>query len=241
MAVQRIVILSGAGISQESGIATFRDQDGLWENHRIEDVASPLGFAKNPKLVFDFYNQRRHQLLDPSIAPNAAHLALAKLEEHFAGELTIITQNVDNLHERAGSKNVIHMHGELLKARCLACHHVFEIQENFDHSTRCEKCRSKGHLRPHIVWFGEIPLMMDKIEELLSTADLFLCIGTSGVVYPAAQFVQMAKENGHCHAIEFNLNKTPIAHFFDNHYYGAAGEQVSKFVSDFLNHAARKS
>ncbi len=239
MGIHNIVILTGAGISQESGISTFRDNDGLWENHRIEDVASPLGFAKNPKLVFDFYNQRRAQLLDPKISPNRAHLALAQLEKQFKGNVTLITQNVDNLHQRAGSHNIIAMHGELLKARCIACQHQFETKEDFDHQSRCPKCKSKGHLRPHIVWFREMPLHMDLIEEKLKQADLFLCIGTSGVVYPAAAFIQMAKEKHQCHAIEFNRDQTAISRFFDQQILGPASESVGQFVDDFLAQAAR--
>lgn len=232
--IKNIAILTGAGISQESGISTFRDGDGLWENHRIEDVASPLGFAKNPDLVYEFYNQRRAQLLSPTIAPNRAHLALARLEKEFNGEVFLITQNVDNLHQRAGSTQIIHMHGELLKIRCLGCQHIFETTESIDRTSRCPKCRVKGHLRPHIVWFGEMPHMLDKIEEILNKADLFLCIGTSGVVYPAAQFVQIAKQNGHCKTIEFNLKETAISRYFDQTLIGSASEVVENFVSDFL-------
>lgn len=233
--IKKIVILTGAGISKESGIATFREGDGLWENHRIEDVASPLGFAKNPDLVYDFYNKRRAQLLDPQIAPNAAHLALAKLEKNFGGEILIITQNVDNLHQRAGSNNIIHMHGELLKIRCLGCSHIFETKEDIDRNSRCPKCKSKGHLRPHIVWFGEMPFGLDEIEDALFQADLFLCIGTSGVVYPAAAFVQLAKQNGHCRAVEFNISQTAISRYFDETCLGPAGESVERFVSELIS------
>ncbi|MDR2244466.1 MAG: NAD-dependent protein deacylase, partial [Burkholderiales bacterium] len=159
----RIVVLTGAGISAESGIRTFRAADGLWEDHRIEDVASPEGFARDPELVLRFYNQRRRQLHDPAIQPNAAHHALARLEEAFGERFLLVTQNVDNLHERAGSKRVIHMHGEMLKARCVRSGQIVEWQGDLTSEDRCTCCASPSPLRPHIVWFGEMPLEMDRI------------------------------------------------------------------------------
>lgn len=231
---KHIVILTGAGISQESGIKTFRDSNGLWEDHRVEDVASPLGFAKNPDLVLDFYNQRRSQLLSDEVSPNKAHLALAKLEKEYGGKITIITQNVDDLHERAGSSNVLHMHGELLKMRCLSCEQSYEIKDDFTRNDRCPGCNKAGHLRPDIVWFGETPYFLDAIEEILNDCDLFISIGTSGNVYPAAGFVQFVKNMGKAQAIEFNLEGTEISYHFDQHILGAAGEKVSEFVDYVL-------
>jgi NAD-dependent deacetylase len=206
-----IVVLTGAGISAESGIRTFRATDGLWEDHRIEEVATPEGFAANPLLVHQFYNARRRQLLDPAIKPNAAHSALAKLEYEWKQrpdhEFLLVTQNVDNLHERAGSQNLIHMHGELLKIRCTATGLVFDHREDLGIDSVCRCCRQPGNLRPHIVWFGEIPLAMPRIQTALSKCDLFVSIGTSGQVYPAAGFCDMAHQAG-AHTIEINLEST---------------------------------
>ncbi len=232
--IKHIAILTGAGISQESGIKTFRDADGLWENHKIEEVASPLGFAKNPDLVLDFYNQRRKQLLSEGVSPNPAHIALSKLEREFKGKVTIITQNIDNLHERAGSENVFHMHGELLKMRCLSCEESFEITADLNRDDRCPGCNKKGHLRPDIVWFGEMPYFLDEIEHILNDCDLFLSIGTSGNVYPAAGFVQLVKSIGKAKTIEFNLEGTEISGHFDIHKSGPAGKVVTEFVDEFL-------
>ena len=186
MSYQSIVILTGAGISAESGIATFRASDGLWENHRIEDVASPEGFVRDPELVQHFYNLRRQQLLSDEVAENAAHIALAKLEQDFAGEFLLVTQNIDDLHERAGNKKIIHMHGELLKTRCKVTQRLFECKQAVSVEDKCPCCDQPGNLRPHVVWFGEMPLCMDEITAKLMHCDLFVAIGTSGNVYPAA-------------------------------------------------------
>lgn len=226
MVFKNIVVLTGAGISAESGVKTFRDHNGLWENHSIEDVATPEGFSRNPQLVYRFYNQRRSQLKE--VHPNPGHFALQKLEMNFPGNFTLITQNVDNLHEKAGSRNIIHMHGELSKGRCLHCENVFETYEDFDSTHSCEKCQKIGGLRPHIVWFGEMPFFMDKIHELLQDCDLFMSIGTSGVVYPAAMFVQFCPKN--CHKIEFNIDKTDISPFFDEHIIGPSGNELPKWI-----------
>ena len=188
-----IVVLTGAGISAESGIETFRAAEGLWANHHVDDVATLEGFARNPQLVYAFYNQRRRQLLTPEISPNAAHSALAKFEHEFGGEFLLVTQNVDNLHERAGSENLIHMHGELLKMSCLNSKLIFDVSEDFDYDTQCRCCRSAGNLRPHVVWFGEMPLQMNRINRALENCDMFVAIGTSGNVYPASGFYQTAK------------------------------------------------
>lgn len=211
---KNIVVLTGAGISSESGIKTFRDHNGLWENHKIEEVASLDGFRKNPKLVLDFYNKRRQQLLDPEIKPNLAHFNLVEIEKNFSGNFIIITQNVDNLHERAGSKKLIHMHGELLKMRCQKTLKVYEINEDFSQETICNCCHEKGNLRPHIVWFGEEPFLMKSIYEELQYCDLFVSIGTSGTVYPASMFVQLAKKSG-AYTIEINPQPTEISWMFN--------------------------
>ncbi len=228
-----IVILTGAGISAESGIKTFRAADGLWENHRVEDVASPQGFARDPALVYRFYNARREQLLSPEVAPNPAHEALARLQAQHKGRITVVTQNIDDLHERGGSDNVIHMHGELLKARCLHCNAIYETREAFDSETSCEKCDQSSGLRPHIVWFGEMPLYMDEISDALVSCDVFAAIGTSGHVYPAAGFVDMARHSG-AKTIEFNIEETGSASVFHDGVYGPAGETIPQWVESLL-------
>lgn len=232
--LEKIVILTGAGISAESGISTFRDKNGLWENHDVLDVATPQGFERDPDLVYRFYNQRRAQLLSPEVIPNAAHYALAKLEKEFKGEVILITQNVDDLHERAGHQNVLHMHGELLKMRCTKTGKVFSITTELTTNNKCECCQTAGNLRPHIVWFGELPFHLGKIEDHLGEADLFLSIGTSGVVYPAAMFVEIAKHEAGCVAVEINLEQGAQAHAFDRSIYGKASEHVPAFVDEIL-------
>jgi len=189
-----IFVLTGAGISAESGLNTFRGAGGLWEGHRVEDVASPEAFQANPDLVQKFYNERRCQLAQ--VHPNKAHNALVELEKRWPGDFLLVTQNVDDLHDRAGNKKVLHMHGELLRARCLRTDQVFHWPGDILKSSRCECCQKTETLRPHIVWFGETPLQMDKIFSFLSECDLFLSVGTSGNVYPAAGFVQEASQNG---------------------------------------------
>ncbi|CBW26238.1 NAD-dependent deacetylase (Regulatory protein SIR2 homolog) [Halobacteriovorax marinus SJ] len=231
---KNIVILTGAGISAESGIKTFRDCNGLWENHDIMEVASIQGFRNNPKLVYDFYNARKAQLQSSEVSPNAAHHALAQLESKFKGNVTIITQNVDDLHERSGSHNIIHMHGELLKARCQKSQKVFTIKTNINESSICSCCREAGNLRPHIVWFGETPLMLDEIELELSKCDLFLSIGTSGEVYPAASFINYVKELG-AMTIEQNLQPTKQARLFDIQITGEATKEVPRLVERLLS------
>lgn len=233
MKFKNIVILSGAGISQESGINTFRASDGLWENHRIEDVANPKGFITNPGLVHNFYNMRRAELQKDEIKPNLAHTAIAELQKNYAGNISVITQNVDDLHERAGTKNVLHMHGELLKMRCLNCESVMDIKTDIDTSTPCPSCGEKKSLRPDIVWFGETPYYLDEIEELLNNCDLYISIGTSGVVYPAAMFGRIAKENG-ATTVEVNLNTTEVSREFDYIYKGSATSEISKLIDDLI-------
>lgn len=231
---RNVVVLTGAGISAESGIQTFRAQDGLWENHRIEDVATPEGFERDPDLVQDFYNQRRLKLQDPSIVPNAAHHALGQLEELLDGTVTIITQNIDNLHERGGSQNVIHMHGELLKARCSESNQVVEELGEINTGDLCHCCQIPSQMRPHVVWFGEMPLRMGDIYEAIEKADLFVSIGTSGVVYPAAGFVHDAKMHG-AHTIEINLEPSAVESEFEEKRYGKASIEVPKLVREILD------
>ncbi len=228
-----IVILTGAGISQESGIATFRDSDGLWEQERVEDVATPRGFARDPERVFRFYNARRAQLLAGGIVPNAAHLALAKLEAQATEEVIVVTQNVDNLHERAGTKKLLHMHGEVLKARCTSCGSVFQWEKDLGSKDVCEHCKKVGRLRPHIVWFEEMPLFMERIEEILSSCRVFASIGTSGNVYPAAGFAANARAYG-AHVIELNLEESKGARVFHEGRYGKATEIVPLWVDEML-------
>lgn len=233
MSYQSIVVLTGAGISAESGIATFRASDGLWENHRIEDVASPEGFQRDPELVQNFYNLRREQLLSNEVAANAAHIALSKLEQVFAGKFLLVTQNIDDLHERAGSKQIIHMHGELLKMRCQQTQQLFECKQAISVDDKCLCCNQAGNLRPHIVWFGEMPLLMDEITTQLIHCDLFVAIGTSGNVYPAAGFVEIARQSG-AKTLEINLDSTEKSSAFDERLVGKAGEVVPEWVVEIL-------
>jgi NAD-dependent deacetylase len=231
---QSIVILTGAGISKESGLDTFRDKDGLWQRVRIEDVATPEAFERDPARVQAFYNARRQTVLDPQIRPNAAHAALARLERDFPGELLLVTQNVDNLHERAGSQNLIHMHGELLKVRCLACEAVQACDVDLSPTAPCAACGHAGRLRPNVVWFGEMPFEMDRIQAALAACDLFLSIGTSGNVYPAAGFVAEARMAG-AHSVELNLEPSEGRHFFGEAHHGPATEIVPAYVESLLS------
>ncbi|MGB5324492.1 MAG: Sir2 family NAD+-dependent deacetylase [Pseudomonadales bacterium] len=225
-----IVVLTGAGISAESGLNTFRDSGGLWEGHRVEDVATPEAFAANPEYVQDFYNMRRAQLQEPAVQCNAAHLALAEFEGRWRGNFTLVTQNVDNLHQRAGSKNVLPMHGELLKARCGACENILAWHENLDAQSRCDQCGAQGSLRPHVVWFGEMPLYMGEIDAALADCSLFVSIGTSGAVYPAAGFTRLAQAAG-AETVELNLAPGETATLFDRALYGPATEIVPRFFA----------
>ncbi|MBE1237473.1 NAD-dependent protein deacylase [Phaeovibrio sulfidiphilus] len=223
-----IVVLTGAGISKESGLATFRDADGTWNRVRIEDVATPEAFETDPLMVQSFYNARRAQLAD--VHPNAAHIALAELERRFPGEVLLVTQNVDDLHERAGSRALIHMHGELKKARCLNCGAVLSWPGDLTPDSPCDRCRRLGQLRPHIVWFGEVPLEMDRIQTALEHCRLFVSIGTSGTVYPAAGFVWTAGQAG-ARTVEINLEPGNGASLFDEAFYGPATRVVPEFLA----------
>ncbi len=223
----KIVVLTGAGISAESGLSTFRDNNGLWDNHRVEDVATPEAFDRDPHLVHRFYNMRRQAL--PNVRPNIAHSTLAESESNFDSFL-LVTQNVDDLHERAGSKNLIHMHGQLLKKRCVQCHQISEQLTDLSAETQCEFCESIGGLRPHIVWFGEMPLFMDEIMLALMQCDLFVSIGTSGTVYPAAGFVEIANQSG-AHTVELNLEPSDQASQFKESIHGPASQIVPEFFN----------
>lgn len=225
-----IVILTGAGISAESGLRTFRAADGLWEDHRVEDVATPEAFVRDPALVQRFYNERRRQL--QQVEPNAAHVALARLERDWPGEVLLVTQNVDDLHERAGSRNLIHMHGELLKARCLRCGRVCAWASDILPDTPCPACSRSGGLRPHIVWFGEMPLELDRIGEALDRCDCFAAIGTSGNVYPAAGFVSMVTPGAH--TLELNLDASMVSSAFRECRQGRATDLVPQWVDGLL-------
>ncbi len=227
---ESIVILTGAGISAESGIDTFRDAGGLWERHRIEDVATPEGFARDPDLVLGFYDSRREALA--KVEPNPAHRALARLEREFPGDLLLVTQNVDDLHKRAGSSEVLHMHGELLSALCTSCEMRTPFDATMSNRPPCPVCQAPT-LRPDVVWFGEMPYQMDRIYAALGKCDLFVSIGTSGAVYPAAGFVQEARLAGAA-TLELNLEPSEGSHFFAESRHGPAGQLVPEWVEEVL-------
>lgn len=236
---KQIVILTGAGISAESGLQTFRASDGLWCDHRVEDVATPEAFERDPALVQSFYNMRRRQLT--TVAPNAAHLALARLAADYAGEVLLVTQNVDDLHDRAmnayphtGKSYLLHMHGELVKARCTISGEVYEWRDDIEVDTPSPASGIAGTLRPHIVWFGEMPLEMERIYRALRDCDLFVSIGTSGNVYPAAGFVAEAGHYG-AKTVELNLDPSLGASLFDQAIYGLATQTVPDFVQQILD------
>lgn len=229
-----IVVLTGAGISAESGLETFRGAGGLWEKYRIEDVATPEAFQNNPELVQRFYNERRKQLLGEKIQPNAGHKALARLEHEWNDEVLIVTQNIDDLHERAGSKNVLHMHGMLFEVRCINTGKVFTWKNDVEPQTLCECCEKTKTLRPHVVWFGEMPLEMDRISASLGNCALFLSVGTSGNVYPAAGFVQEARMTASAHTVELNLETSAVSHFFHEQHHGRASKIVPSYVERLL-------
>jgi len=230
-AVERIVILTGAGVSAESGLATFRDSDGLWEKHDPMQIATPEAFERDPALVYRFYNARRNQL--QGVNPNAAHRALAQLQQEFSGDVFLVTQNVDNLHERGGSNQVCHMHGELNSVLCRACHATQRVFEDYDGQSICPRCGASGKLRPDIVWFGEIPYHMEAIGARLSGCDLFIAVGTSGVVYPAAGFVQEALLGG-AHTIEINRELSAVTGYFHHQRHGSATVEVVALVAELL-------
>jgi NAD-dependent deacetylase len=236
--IQNIVVLTGAGVSQESGLLTFRTMANGelgWDTgltvHPVEDVATPEAFGRDPARVHKFYNDRRAQL--ETVEPNRAHRALARLDREWRGEFLLITQNVDNLHERAGSSRLIHMHGENCKAWCLSCDLRSQWDGPMDEGMACPQCGTRGSLRPDIVWFGEMPYEMDRIEDALRKCDLFVSIGTSGAVYPAAGFVQTAR---YCGARTLEINQEPSVGsiFFEESRIGKAGTQVPEWVEELL-------
>jgi NAD-dependent deacetylase len=230
---QSIVILTGAGISKESGLDTFRDADGIWAKVRLEDVATPEAFARDPARVQEFYNTRRRGLLNPNIQPNAAHRALARLEAEWPAEVLLVTQNIDDLHERAGSRKLRHIHGELLKARCAACGDIRECRSDLAVAMVCESCNQVGGMRPHVVWFGEMPFDLDEVYGALARCGTFISIGTSGNVYPAAGFVAEARANG-AHTVELNLEPSVGRSLFAEAETGPASAIVPAYVERLL-------
>ncbi|TAH32339.1 MAG: NAD-dependent deacylase [Alphaproteobacteria bacterium] len=234
-----IFILTGAGVSKESGLDTFRDKGGIWAKYKIENVATPEGFDRNPALVHEFYNGRRQQLQDPKVQPNPAHHAIAKLMKEWNGDVTLVTQNIDNLHNRAAAAldlpdGIIQMHGRLLESLCTKCGVVEEINHDLNTDMVCHKCGTKGSVRPNIVWFGEMPYAMDEIYTRLADCDLFISIGTSGTVYPAAGFVAEAKAHGCIRAMEVNLERSDSSYYFDEYIIGPASETVPQLVEKIL-------
>jgi len=229
---KNLFILTGAGVSKESGIKTFREKDGLWENYKIEDVCTVEAFIKDPNLVNNFYNERRSSVIDQKILPNEAHYQLAKLEKKWKGDFILVTQNIDNLHEQAGSKKILHMHGSLDKCFCMNC--GAEYKFNFDLSTEfvCKKCNVKGKVRVDIVWFGEQPKYLDKIYKYLDRTDVFLSIGTSNNVYPAAGFIDYLKhQKRKIDFYEFNIEKTSKSFLFTKSFIGPASKTLKKLVN----------
>ena len=230
--VANIVVLTGAGVSAESGLATFRGADGLWEGHRVEDVATPEAYLRDPALVHEFYDARRARL--ETVQPNAAHEALARLDVQWPGEFLLITQNVDDLHERAGAKRLIHMHGQNNQGWCLACDQRSAWAGPMGQGAICPSCKEVGRVRPDIVWFGEMPYEMDRIEDALRKCDLFVSIGTSGAVYPAAGFVQTARYCG-AETLEINLEPSLGSYLFTESRIGKASVEVPKWVDELLS------
>ncbi len=228
-----VVVLTGAGISKESGLSTFRDKDGIWATVRIEDVATPEAFQRDPDAVHAFYNMRRRLLTEQQVEPNAAHYALVKLETTWPGGILVVTQNVDSLHEQAGSQNLIHMHGRHREARCNACGHVSPWHGDMSTQDVCAACKTPGGLRPNVVWFGETPMELDLIEDALMNCGLFVSIGTSGNVYPAAGFVELVGKT-RARSVELNLEPSQGASKFDITHYGLATEVVPAFVDDLI-------
>ena len=231
-AYERIVILTGAGLSAESGLSTFRDKDGIWAKHNIEDVATPEAFARDPERVLDFYNTRRRANAD--VKPNAAHEALARLEQNHPGEVLTVTQNIDPLHEMAGTRRLIHMHGEILKMLCNHCGATEPWDDDLTLDVACQVCGEKGGMRPDVVWFGEMPYRMEEIYSALSICDLFISVGTSGTVYPAAGFVMEAGNAG-AHTVELNLEPSNGISAFREAIHGRATEVVPAYVDQLLN------
>ena len=233
---KNIFILTGAGISKESGINTFREEDGLWDNYKIEDVCTPDAFKRNPDLVNNFYNERKSQLKSPKIKPNEAHLSLAELEKNCSGEFLIVTQNIDNLHERAGSKKILHMHGSLENAYCMYCNKKVILNFNLSTNYQCKNCLNRGMVRVDVVWFGEQPKHLEEIYNFLEKTEVFISIGTSNNVYPAAGFIDFLNQlNRKILMYEFNLEKTIKTSQFDKTFFGPATQTIPNFVEDLIN------
>ena len=232
----RVVVLTGAGVSAESGVPTFRDADGLWEGHRVEDVATPEAYDAQPSVVHRFYDARRAALAE--VEPNPAHRALARLEEMLGDDLLLVTQNIDDLHERGGSRRVVHMHGELLSALCRGCRQRMPWSDALHDYPPCPRC-GVSELRPDVVWFGEIPYDMDLILDALSRADLFVSIGTSGMVYPAAGFVHQARMHG-ARTLELNLAGSEGTTLFHESRQGPAGTLVPAWVDEVAERLTSK-
>lgn len=230
-----VVILTGAGISKESGLSTFRDLDGIWAEINIDDVATPAAFYNNPTRVYAFHDTLRRKVLSEHVQPNAAHYALARLEEELSENTLVITQNIDNLHERAGTNNLIHMHGEILKARCTECGWVRRCLSDLDVNDLCTSCELEAAMRPHVVWFGETPLEMLRANSALNKCDIFISIGTSSSVYPAANFVSMVGARQNVLTIEINLEPSEKSSEFIEAHHGRASELVPRVVRQILN------
>ncbi len=230
----KTVVLTGAGISKESGLDTFRDKDGLWSRVSIDEVATPEAFRRDPVKVQAFYNARRQGLLDLAVRPNAAHAALARFEAAYPGDFLLVTQNIDDLHERAGSRKLVHMHGAMLEVACLACEAVSPWRDPIEPESGCPTCGLAGKLRPNVVWFGEMPFQMERIGAALADCDLFVSIGTSGNVYPAAGFVSEAKFAG-AHTVELNLEPSEGSHLFGEAHHGPASAVVPDYLQSLLN------
>ena len=232
---KKIFILTGAGISKESGIKTFRENDGLWDNYRIEDVCTPEAFIRNPDYVNNFYNERRRIINDSKIKPNKAHKSLAMLEQECTNDFMLVTQNIDNLHEKAGSKKIFHMHGSIDKSYCMNCNFVFEFKTDISTSDICKNCNMSGNIRVDVVWFGEQPKYLDIIYSFLKKTDIFMSIGTSNNVYPAAGFIDYLKQlNKKARLIEFNIEKTSKSILFDEIYTGNATKTLPEFVKKII-------
>ena len=231
MRASHIVILTGAGVSAESGLGTFRDAGGLWTKYDLADVATPEGYLRDPALVLDFYNARRANCR--KAAPNAAHEAIARLQRDYPGRVTLVTQNIDDLHERGGSPDVIHMHGQILRALCAECGHQWGWTGEMTEDDICHSCGTVGAVRPDVVWFGEMPYHMETILVRAGDCDLFVAIGTSGAVYPAAGFVTEARHRG-VRTLEINLEPSENAHDFDERLLGPASETVPSWVEGLL-------
>jgi NAD-dependent deacetylase len=234
MGKPNVVILTGAGISKESGLSTFRDRDGIWANVDINDVATPDAYHNNPTAVYSFHDSIRRKVLSDDVQPNAAHFALAKLEDAWAENVLIVTQNIDNLHERAGTENVIHMHGEILKARCPECGSTRSCWADLDANDLCSSCEMEAVLRPHVVWFGESPLEMLRIYAALDECETFISIGTSSSVYPAAEFISLVKARQNVRTIEINLERSEKTDEFSESHLGLASEIVPRIVEEML-------